>query len=123
VIDFIVRLKSELAIIINKSSSADLDEIEKIAKNMESTSLINKNILVAITILAVIEIKELKAQILELKSELKDSKYVFREDHKLLSNNRENKKLLYKGSNYKPVNKRNLECYKCSKKGHFKSKC
>ncbi len=42
VMDFIARLRSELAIITNGFNPADLDEVEEIAKNVESASLINK---------------------------------------------------------------------------------
>jgi len=52
------------------------------AKNIESVSLINKNVMVALTNSAVVEVKKLKAQILELKAELRESKYVSKEDHK-----------------------------------------
>ncbi len=54
----------------------NLDEVKKIVKNVKSTSLINKNILATITTLAIAKIRELKVQILELKAELKDFKYV-----------------------------------------------
>ncbi len=47
-------------------------------------SLINKNIIAIATNLAVVEVKELKAQILKLKAEIKEVKYVSREDHKPL---------------------------------------
>ena len=66
-----------LAIITNSSNPADLDEAEEIAKNVESVSLINKNVIAAATNLTVIEVKEVKAQILELKAEIKEAKYVF----------------------------------------------
>ncbi len=69
------------------------------------------------------EVKELKTQILKLKAEIKESKYIFRKDQKLLQNNGGNKKSLYRGPNHKLVDKRNLECYKCGKKGYFKSEC
>ncbi len=46
------------------------------AKNVESISLINKNVIAATTSSAVAEVKELKAQILELKAEIKEAKYV-----------------------------------------------
>ncbi len=105
IIDFIAGLRSKLAIITNKASLADLNKVEKIAKNVKSASLINKNVLIVTITLAVTEIKELKAQILKLKAELKDFKYVLRKDYKLLSNNRENRKLLYKEPNCKPMNK------------------
>ena len=74
--DFVVGLRLELAIIINRSNPADLDEVEEIAKNVESTSLINKNIIAATINPAVAEVKKFKAQILELKVEIKDAKYV-----------------------------------------------
>jgi len=45
-------------------------------KNVESISLINKNILAAVTNPAVAEVKELRAQILELKAEIKKAKYI-----------------------------------------------
>jgi len=121
--DFIAGLRLELVIITNESSSADLNEVKEMVKNVKSASLINKNVLAVTTILTVMEIKELKAQIFELKAKLKDSKYVSREDHKSLSNTKENRKPSYKGLNCKSVNKRNLECYKCDKKGYFKSEC
>ncbi len=38
--DFIVGLRPELAIITNSSNPADLDEAEKMAKNVESISLV-----------------------------------------------------------------------------------
>ncbi len=37
-------------------------------------------------------------------------------------NNGGNRKPPYRGSNRKPVNKRNLECFNCGKKGYFKFK-
>ena len=49
VIDFIAGLQPELVIITNSSNSADLDEVEKIAKNIESASLINKNVIAVAT--------------------------------------------------------------------------
>ncbi len=73
-INFIAGLWIDLAIIINRSNLADLDEAKKIIKNIESISFINKNIMTAATNLTVAEIKELKAQILKLKVELKESK-------------------------------------------------
>ncbi len=121
--DFVVRLRPDLIIITNRSNLIDFDEVEKTAKNMKSISLINKNILVIFTTSIIIKIKKLKIQILELKIELKDFKYIFWEDHKLSLNIEENKKLLYKGSNQKSVNKRNLKYYKYDKKDYFKFKC
>ena len=123
VMDFIVRLRPELAIITNGSNPADLDEAEKIAKNVESVSLINKNVIAAAINSGTAEVKELKAQILELKAEIKEAKYVPREDRKPPQNNGGNQKPPYKGSNRKPMDKRNLECFNCEKKRHFKSKC
>ncbi len=67
--------------------------------------------------------KELKAQILELKAKIKEAKYVLREDKKVPQNNGENRKLSYQGLNRKPVDKKNLECYNCKRKSHFKSEC
>ncbi len=89
-------------------------------KNVESISLINKNILAAVTNPAVAEVKELRAQILELKAEIKKAKYISWENRKQPQNNEGNRKPPYKGLNWKPVDKKNLECYKCEKKGHFK---
>ena len=82
VIDFVAGLQPELAIITNSSNSADLDEVEETAKNVESASLINKNVIAAATNPVVTEVKELKAQILELKAEIKEAKYIPREDRK-----------------------------------------
>jgi len=65
-----------LAIITNGSNLADLDKVEETAKNVESASLINKNVIAATTNPATAEVKELKAQILELKAEIKEAKYV-----------------------------------------------
>ncbi len=65
-----------VAIITNGSNPADLDEAEEIAKNVENASLINKNMIAAATNPAIAEVKELKAQILELKAEIKKAKYV-----------------------------------------------
>ncbi len=62
VIDFVAGLWSELAIITNGSNLADLNEAEEIAKNVESASLINKNVIAAATNPAVAKVKELKAQ-------------------------------------------------------------
>jgi len=97
--------------------------VEEIAKNVESVSLINKNMIATATNPAVAEVKELKAQILELKAEIKESKYVSREDRKMSQNNRGNKRLPYRGPNRKPVDKKNLKYFNCEKKGHFKSEC
>ncbi len=123
VMDFVVGLRLELAIIINRSNPADLDEVEEIAKNVESTSLINKNIIAATINPAVAEVKKFKAQILELKVEIKDAKYVSWEDRKASQNSEGNRKPSYRGLNQKSVDKRNLECFNCEKKGHFKSEC
>jgi len=76
VMDFVAGLRPELAIITNDSNPADLDEAEEIAKNVESASLINKNVIAAATNPTTAEVKELKAQILELKAEIKEAKYV-----------------------------------------------
>ncbi len=76
VMDFVAGLRSELAIITNNFNPADLDEVEETAKNVESASLINKNVIAAATNLATAEVKELKAQILKLKAEIKEAKYV-----------------------------------------------
>ncbi len=62
----------------------DLDEVEKIAKNVESASLINKNVIAAVTNSVIVEVKELKAQILKLKAEIKEAKYISRKDRKML---------------------------------------
>src|SRR6266542_6293464 len=123
VIDFIAGLRPELAIITNGSSPADLDEAEKTAKNVKSASLINKNVIAAARNPVITEVKELKAQILELKAEIKEAKYVPREDRKAFQDNGGNKKSPYRESNRKPMDKRNLKCFNCEKKGHFKSKC
>ncbi len=100
---------------------ADLDEAEETAKNVESASLINKNVIAAATNPTVTKVKELKAQILELKAEIKEDKYVPREDRRVSQNNGGNRKPPYRGPNRKPVDKRNLKCFNCGKKGHFKS--
>jgi len=50
--------------------------VEETAKNVESASLINKNVIAATTNPATAEVKELKAQILKLKAEIKEAKYV-----------------------------------------------
>ncbi len=76
VMDFVAGLQSELAIITNGSNPADLDKVEETAKNVESASLINKNVIAATTNPATAEVKELKAQILKLKAEIKEAKYV-----------------------------------------------
>ncbi len=123
VMDFVAGLRSELAIITNGSNPADLDEAEETAKNVESASLINKNVIAAATNPATAEVKELKAQILELKAKIKEAKYVPREDRKMPQNNGGNKKPLYRGPNRKPMDKRNLECFNCGKRGHFRSEC
>ena len=99
VIDFVTGLQSELAIITNRSNLTDLDEAEKTTKNVESASLINKNVIAAVTNSAVAEVKELKAQILELKAEIKEAKYVPQEDRKASQNNGGNKKPSYRGLN------------------------
>ncbi len=75
VMDFVVGLWPELAIITNGSNLADLDEAEETVKNVESASLINKNVIAAATNPVTAEVKELKAQILELKAEIKEAKY------------------------------------------------
>src|SRR6266542_3457938 len=123
VIDFIVRLRPELAIITNSSNSADFNEVEETAKNVKSTSLINKNVIAAATNPVTAEVKELKAQILKLKAKIKEAKYVPREDKKPLQNTGGNRKPPYRELNRKPIDKRNLECFNCGKKGHFKSEC
>src|SRR6266540_1284716 len=82
VMDFVTGLWPELAIITNGSNPADLDEAKETAKNVESASLINKNVIAATTNPRTAEVKELKAQILKLKAEIKEAKYVSREDRK-----------------------------------------
>ena len=99
VMDFIAGLRPELAIITNSSNPADLDKAEEIAKNVESASLINKNVIAVVINLAVAEVKELKAQILELKAEIKEAKYISRKDRKTLQNNGENKRPPYREPN------------------------
>jgi len=94
VMDFVAGLRPELAIITNGSNPADLDEAEETAKNVESASLINKNVIAAATN-PTAEVKELKAQILELKVEIKEVKYVPREDRKPPQNNGGNRKPPY----------------------------
>ncbi len=96
VMDFVAGLRSELAIITNGSNLADLDEAKETAKNVESASLINKNVLAAVINSNIAEVKELKAQILELKAEIKEAKYVPREDRKLPQNNGGNRKPPYR---------------------------
>jgi len=76
VIDFVTGLRLKIAIIINGSNPADLDEAEETAKNVESASLINKNVIATATNPTVAEVKKLKAQILELKAKIKEAKYV-----------------------------------------------
>ncbi len=61
VIDFITGLRPELAIITNSFNPADLDKVKETAKNVESASLINKNVIAATTNPAIAEVKELKA--------------------------------------------------------------
>jgi len=95
VMDFVVGLRPELAIITNSSNSADLDKVEETVKNVENTSLINKNVIAATTNPAIAKVKELKAQILKLKAEIKEAKYVPREDRKMPQNNEGNRKPPY----------------------------
>ncbi len=121
VMDFISELRINLAIITNRSNPADLNEVEKMIKNIENASLINKNIMAAVTNPVVTEVKKLKAQILKLKTELRESKYVPKEDRKLFQNIRKNRKPPYRGLNRKPVDKKNFKCYKYKKKNYFKS--
>ncbi len=90
-----------MTIITNGSNLTDLNKAEETVKNIENASLINKNVLVTTITSVVIKIK----------------------DRKPLSNIKGNRKLLYKGLNYKSVDKRNLKYYKYSKKCHFKSEC
>ncbi len=61
VMDLVTGLWSKLAIITNSSNLANLNKAEEIAKNVESASLINKNVIAAATNPAVAEVKELKA--------------------------------------------------------------
>ncbi len=122
-IDFVVGLRTELAIITNGSNLADFDEVKEMAKNVKSTSLINKNVMAVATNLTVAEVKEFKVQILELKVEIKEAKYISQEDWKQPQNNERNRKPPYKGLNRKPIDKRNLKCFNCEKKGYFKSEC
>jgi len=123
VIDFIFELQIDLAIITNRLNLMNLNKVDEMVKNVKSASLINKNVMAAVINLTVVEVKELKPQILELKVKIRELKYVFREDRKLLQNIGGNKKPPYKGLNHKPVNKRNLKYYKYEKKSHFKSEC
>src|SRR6266540_3150617 len=58
VMDFVAKLRLELAIITNSSNPADLDETEEMAKNIESASLINKNVIAVATNPATVEVKE-----------------------------------------------------------------
>ncbi len=60
---------------------------------------------------------------MKLKAKIKEAKYVPWKDRKPSQNNGGNKKLPYRGSNRKPVDKRNLEYFNCDKKSHFKSEC
>src|SRR6266542_4005657 len=106
VMDFVAGLRSELAIITNGSNLADLDEMEEIAKNVESASLINKNVIAIAT-------NPMTAEVKELKAEIKEAKYVSREDRKTSQNNRGNRRPPYRGPNRKPVDKRNLKCFNC----------
>jgi len=57
VMDFIIGLRLELAMITNRASPIDLNEAEEIAKNIKSVSFINKNFLIITVILAVTKIK------------------------------------------------------------------
>src|SRR6266542_4120533 len=82
VIDFVAGLRLELVIITNGSNPADLDEVEETAKNVESVSLINRNVIAAATNPNTAKVKEIKAQILEQKAEIKKAKYVSREDRR-----------------------------------------
>ncbi len=56
--------------------------MEKTAKNVKSVSLINKNIMAVTTNPAIAKVKELKAQILKLKAEIKEVKYISQKDRK-----------------------------------------
>src|SRR6266540_7096761 len=118
VMDFVARLRSELVIITNSSNLADLDEAEETAKNVKSANLINKNVIATATNPVTAKVKKLKAQILELKAEIKEAKYVSREDRKASQNTGGNQKPPYRRPNRKPVDKKNLECFNCGKKGH-----
>jgi len=88
---------------------------------VKSASLINKNVIAAATNPATVKVKELKAQILKLKAKIKEAKYVSREDRKASQNNGGNKRPPYRRPNRKLVDKKNLKCYNCERKGHFKS--
>ncbi len=99
----------------------NLNKVEKMAKNIENASLVNKNVFTTIATPVIMKIKKLKAQILKLKAKLKESKYVLKKDRKLSHNNKGNRRPPYKRLNYKPVDKKNLKCYNCRKKKHFKS--
>jgi len=94
-IDFMAGLKLDLAVITNELNSINFNKIEK----------------------------KLKVQILKLKVKLRKLKYVIREDCKPSQNTKGNKKSLYKGSNHKSVDKKNMEYYKYKKKNYFKSEC
>ncbi len=76
VIDFVTEIWPELVIITNSSNPTDLDEVKETAKNVKSASLINKNVIAAMTNPAVAKVKELKAQILKLKAKIKEAKYI-----------------------------------------------
>src|SRR6266508_4055604 len=106
VMDFVAGLRPELAIITNGSNPADLDEAEETAKNVESASLINKNVIAA-------AMNPVTAEVKELKAEIKEAKYVPREDRKPSQNTGGNRKPPYRGLNRKPVDKRNLEYFNC----------
>src|SRR6266540_7326335 len=101
--DFVAGLRPELAIITNGFNPANLDEAEETAKNVESASLINKNVIAVATNPNTAEVKELKVQILELKAKIKEAKYVPRENRKPPQNNGGNKKPPYRGPNRKPI--------------------
>ena len=73
VMDFVAGLWPELALITNSISLADIGEAEEMVKNVESVSLINKNVIAAVFNPAIAEVKELKAQILKLKAEIKEA--------------------------------------------------
>ena len=60
---------------------------------------------------------------MELKVEIKEAKYVPREDRRTPQNNGGNRKPSYRESNQKPVDKKNLECFNYRKKDYFKSEC
>ncbi len=82
VMDFISKLQIDLTIITNRSNLANLNKLKEIAKNIKSASLINKNVMTVAINPAVVKVKKLKAQILELKVKLRKSKYVSQEDCK-----------------------------------------